>query len=71
MVDIIKMAPIRDCIDELKDLLVIRERMNVAFPPHNELDLYLKAQAVIDSRLKQVLKNLSNYIDRRPIIERR
>lgn len=71
MVDIIKTAPIRDCIDELKDLLLIRERMNVAFPPYKELDLYLKAQAVIDSRIKQVLKSLSSYIERRPIIERR
>lgn len=71
MVDIIKTAPIRDCIDELKDLLLIRERMNVAFPPYNELDLYLKAQAVIDSRIKQVLKSLSSYIERRPIIEGR
>lgn len=67
----IQLPKIIDYTNELKDLLLIRERMNVAFPPYNELDLYLKAQAVIDSRIKQVLKSLSSYIERRPIIERR
>lgn len=52
----IQLPKIIDYTNELKDLLLIRERMNVAFPPYNELDLYLKAQAVIDSRIKQVLK---------------
>lgn len=60
----IQLPKIIDYTNELKDLLLIRERMNVAFPPHRELNLYLKAQAIIDLRIKYILKQLNNYIKR-------
>lgn len=50
----IQLPKIIDYTNELKDLLLIRERMIVAFPPHIELNLYLKAQAIIDSRIKSI-----------------
>ena len=60
----IKTAILKDYIEELKDLSLIRKRMCVAFPPHKELNLYLKAQAIIDLRIKYILKKLSDYIER-------
>lgn len=60
----IKSAILEDYIEELKDLSLIRERIAVAFPPHRELNLYLKAQAIIDLRIKYILKQLNNYIKR-------
>ena len=60
----IKTAILKDYIEELKDLSLIRERMCVAFPPHKELNLYLKEQAIIDLRIKYILKKLSDYIER-------
>lgn len=60
----IQLPKIIDYTNELKDLLLIRERMNVAFPPHIELNLYLKAQAILDSRIKYILKQLNRCIKR-------
>lgn len=62
----IKTAILEDYIQELKDLSLIRKRIIVAFPPHEELNLYLKAQAIIDMRIEYTLKQLNTYI-KKPI----